>query len=168
VPKTTSDPQRPLGGFHDHETCCAIGPVGTFTEKGCKIYLPSTAKSAGTWICLEEKPYRDRHSFHDDKLCDLMFAWQQATGAQVLTAPLELKGGGVDVSHVRDQLQAGAKIIEDLLTGIKNASILPVLVHQPFKTAERRTLDRQRVTFRGKQYRIFPLKSGNHIDTLLW
>jgi hypothetical protein len=168
VAKKTPDRQHPLGRFHDHEPCCSIGAVGTFSEKGGKLYLPSTATSAGTWICLAEKPYREKHSYHDDKLCDLMFAWQKATGTEILSAPLELKGGGVDVSHVRDQLQAGANIIDDLLIGIRDVSILPVLVHQPFKTAERRMLDQQKVAFRGKQYRIFPLKSGNRIDTLAW
>jgi hypothetical protein len=164
---TKASGKHPLGGFADHASCCSTGKKRTFSEKGCKLYLPTLDKTAGTWICLAEKPYRREHSYQD-KMCDLLLAWQKARDAKLASAPFELKSGDIDVSHVRDQLQYGANIIDDLLKAVKQVTFLPVLVHGPFRPQERRMLERQRILFRGTSYGIFALKSGGSIDTLRW
>jgi hypothetical protein len=161
VAKKTSG-QQPLGGFHDHDACCS---VHTFKEGGCKVLLPGSTKSAGTWICLSGTAYQDQHSFHK-KLCDLLFAWEKASGKRV-SAPLELKGGHVDVSHVQKQLQNGANLIDDLLKGL-DVALTPVLVHQKITTAESRMLEREKVSFRGRKLPISRVRSEARVDQLRW
>lgn len=158
----TSSGRQPLRGFHDHEDCCAQETA--FKEKGCVVYLPKPAKSSAIWICLNGTRYQDRHAFRD-KLCDLLFAQEKATGAS--SALLELKGGGnVDVSDVRKQLQHGADVVGDLLKGL-DVTLRPVLVlTRGLKAIEARQLLRQRVSFRGKKLPIAPVRSGISIDKL--
>ena len=152
---------QPLGGFHNHDSCCS---VRTFKEGGCRVHLPGSAKSAGIWICLSGTAYQNEHAYHD-KLCDLLFAWEKGSGA-TLSAPLELKGGHVDVSHVRKQLQNGADIIDGLLKGI-DVSLTPILVHQKITTAESRMLEREKVSFRGRKLPISRVRSEAKVDQLL-
>jgi hypothetical protein len=166
VAKTSDDDEHPLGGFAKHKACCSVDSVTSFKEGGCRVTLPGSSKSAGTCICLSGTAYQDEHKFHD-KLCDLMFAWEQASGTKV-SAPIELKGGHVDVSHVRLQLQNGADIIDALLKDIKVVSFIPVLVHETISPTEKRKLLEQRVSFRGKKILITRVQATSRIDALPW
>lgn len=151
-----------LPGFAAHQSCCAI-QGSTFKEGNCKVILP---RADGTWICLSGTAYQREHSFQD-KLADLLYALRQPQG-ETLSSPLELKGGGVDVSHVQKQLQSGANIIADMLTGIKDVTFIPVLVLQKISESERRTLHKHKISFRGRAYGITTLKSGGSVASLPW
>lgn len=164
MPKTSDE--HPLGEFVKHKSCCSIGAVSSFKEGRCKVALPGSIKSVGPWICLSGTTYQDKHSFHN-KLCDLLFIWER-TGGMKVSAPIELKGGHVDVSHVRLQLQNGADIINSLLDGIKTITFIPVLVHETITSTEKRKLLEQRISFRGKQLPITRVQSSARIDTLPW
>jgi hypothetical protein len=162
VTKKKASDDHPLGGFAAHDHCCLVR-TGTFKDGHCKIALP---QADGTWICLSGTSYQRRHSF-TDKLADLLFAWEKAPGLRV-SAPVELKGGGVDVSHVQQQLQNGANLIADMMGDIKQVRFLPVLVHQTITEPERRTLRSHPVVFRGRKYEITSLKSGGTVASLQW
>jgi hypothetical protein len=162
VTKKKASDDHPLGGFADHGQCCLVR-VGTFKEGRCKVMLP---QADPTWICLSGSAYQRAHSF-SEKLADLLFAWEKMPGLK-LSAPVELKGGGVDVSHVQQQLQNGANLIADMLDGIKGVRFLPVLVHHAITEPERRTLRRHPVLFRGRRYEITSLKSGGAVASLDW
>jgi hypothetical protein len=153
---------HPLGGFAAHQSCCSTRSP-TFREGHCKVTLPS---ADGIWICLSGTAYQREHLFQD-KLADLLYALRNPQG-EILSSPLELKGGGVDVSHVQKQLQSGANIITDMLTGVKNVKFLPVLVLKTMSETERRTLHKHKISFRGRAYGIMTLKSGGSVGDLPW
>jgi hypothetical protein len=140
--------------------------VTSFKEGGCKVALPGSDESSGAWICLSGTKYQKKHSFNE-KLCDLLFGWEQASGTKV-SAPIELKGGHVDVSHVRLQLQHGADILDELLKDVKVATFLPVLVHGTISSAEKRMLLDQKILFRGRRSLITRVPAVARIGALRW
>jgi hypothetical protein len=161
VTKKTAEIQ-PMGGFTEHDLCCSVRG-GSFKEGNCKVLLP---QDSNAWICLSGTRFQREHSYAE-KLADLLFAWEKEPTLNV-SAPLELKGGGVDVSHVQQQLQNGANIIAQMLTGISNIKFIPVLVFQTISDPERRTLRKHPITFRGRRYEITSLKSGGSVASLRW
>jgi hypothetical protein len=154
---TKANKQNLLAGFAAHKKCCS---VSSYAESKCKVALPA---NDGTWLCLSGTTYQQKHGFQD-KLCDLLFAWEQSR-EDLVSSPLELKGGHVDVSHV--QQQNGADIIDGLLKGAE-AAFLPVLVIRSMPTVEQRMLPKYRINFRGKQFKIFLLNSGGTVTGLKW
>jgi hypothetical protein len=117
------------------------------------------------WICLSGTSYQDQHNFAD-KLGDFLFAWERAA-AERLSSVIELKSGSWNVSHVHQQLQNGATIIDDLLRGIE-VNFLPALVYKGMPTVEQRQLPRYQVSFRGKKHRIALLRCGSKVADLRW
>ena len=159
MPKTSrqDQPEHPLGGFAAHAQCCA---AKTFKEGGCRITLPGEIPAV---ICLSGTSYQAGHDFKD-KLCDFLLAWERAPAVR-RTSVIELKGGHFNISDVRTQLQNGADITADLLTGI-DVSFLPVLVHQRMPPVEQRELPKNKITFRGKRYGIFLVKRECEVAAL--
>jgi hypothetical protein len=151
--------EHKLKGFASHRSCCAIT---SFQEGGCKIALPNRA---GQWICLSGTKYQDNHKYVE-KLCDLMFLWDRS-GRRLLSAALELKGGGVDVTGVVDQLQHGADIVADLTIGLK-LEFLPVLIHRRLSSVQVDALKKKRVRFRGDPFPIALLRCGGRVLDLSW
>jgi hypothetical protein len=93
-------------------------------------------------------------------------SWERSTNER-LSSVLELKGGHFNISDVRRQLQNGADIVADLLKGI-DVNFLPVLVHQRMPSVELRQLAKNRISFRGKNFRIALLKCGGKLTELTW
>jgi hypothetical protein len=150
---------RPLGGFHDHLSCCS---VPGFEEEGCVVYLPTKQRG---WICLSGDKYTGNH-VHTSKLADLLFAWK-VNNDNRLSCVLELKSGTISVSGVVGQLQQAAIIVDQLLRGM-TVCFLPVLVHGPISTFTVRRLDNQKVSFRGERMRIHRLGCGGRVEDLKW
>ncbi|MDP9848327.1 hypothetical protein [Streptosporangium lutulentum] len=100
---------------------------------------------------------QENHDFGDRKLCDFLL-WLNKEDA-FLGCAIELKGGKSNISHVAEQLQNGAQIM-DRLTGDINLSFHPILVHAGIKTIEVRELDRKKIRYRGKDHRIELIRCG--------
>jgi hypothetical protein len=144
--------------FEDHRPCCA---VLSFRENNCTVTLP---KQSGKWICLSGTRYQDAHS-HKEKLCDLLFSWEKSPTEPVCCA-LELKGGGISVSGVVEQLQQGAAIIESLLPGSQPIPFTPVLVHRGLSSIQVTQLKRQRILFFRKSFSIELMRCGGKVEQL--
>jgi hypothetical protein len=77
---------------------------------------------------------------------------------------LELKNGGFDVLKVVKQLQGGANVISEV---VETAPVrfYPVLVHsEGINAIARKALNRCRVNFRGRAYRIFAVRCGSTLS----
>lgn len=148
-----------LGGFVEHVECCA---VLSFREGNCKVTFP--ARNA-QWICLSGTRYQAAHG-HTARLCDLLFAWNRSS-TQRLSSVLELKGGGMSVSGVVEQLQQGAQVIDGLLRGV-TVTFLPVLVHRGMLPIQVNELRRRKIQFRGAQCTIELARCGERLGGLSW
>ncbi len=73
----------------------------------------------------------------------------------LFAVPLELKGGGVDASEVCAQLQGGADFAHRFVPKAFEAVCHPVLFHGgSIHPKQRKTLNRAKVRFRGRQLTI--------------
>jgi hypothetical protein len=151
--------RRELGRFPLHRECCSIRK---FHEGGCSVVFPHRD---GVWVCLSGTSYQRSHSY-TARLSDLLFAWHRLADGLVSSA-LELKGGGIDVSGVVQQLQHGADIIDTLLTGVP-CVFLPVLVHRAIATIQVRELRKHRIQFRGQRFSIALMNCRGRISDLTW
>ena len=151
--------ERKLSGFASHRSCCA---VLNFSEGGCKLIFPNRV---GKWICLSGTNFQSSHDY-SAKLCDLMFLWDHPS-RQLLAAVLELKGGGVDIKGVVQQLQNGADIVADLAAGVE-PNFLPVLMHRQLTSIQVNALRKNKIRFRGKQIPIALLRCGGKMSDLSW
>lgn len=95
-----------------------------------------------------------------------MFLWN-CSSRQLLSAVLELKGGGVDVRGAVQQLQHGAEIVADLATGLE-LKFLPVLIHRPLNSMQVGELRKNKIRFRGDSVSIALLRCGGKISDLSW
>ena len=95
-----------------------------------------------------------------------MFLWDHPS-RQLLAAVLELKGGGVDIKGVVQQLQNGADIVADLAAGVE-PNFLPVLMHRQLTSIQVNALRKNKIRFRGKQIPIALLRCGGKMSDLSW
>lgn len=151
--------EHKLKGFADHRSCCA---VSKYREGDCKVIFPNRA---GQWICLSGTAYQNNHNY-PQKLCDLMFLWNSSS-SQFLSSVLELKGGGVDISGAVQQLQNGARIVDELAAGL-DMRFLPVLVHRRLAPVQVEALKKGKIRFRGRSVPISLLRCGGKVSDLIW
>jgi len=107
--------------------------------------------------------YQLNHN-HNAQLADCLVFWLDASGERV--APIELKGGRVDVSEVRSQLQGAADVIDIVLNDHPEPTFLPCLVSNRVDPMEYRQLGFLRVRFRGVDYPISVTRCGASISAL--
>lgn len=148
-----------FGGFTAHRRCCSLR---TFNEGGCSVTFPNRN---GRWVSISGTSYQKNHN-HSEKLCDLLFSWARPNHG-LASAALELKGGGIDVTGVIQQLQNGANIIADLLTDIDTVFV-PVLVHRAMPPIQHRALKTRQIRFRGRNYLIALVKCPAVIGHIKW
>jgi len=145
-------------GIEAHKSCCA---VVSFRENNCTVTLP---RQNNEWVCLSGTRFQDAHQ-HRNKLCDLLFSWEKSPTERVCSA-LELKGGGISVSGVVEQLQHGAAVIESLLADSGPVPFTPVLVHKGLSSIQVTQLRRQRIIFRRKTFSIELMRCGGKVEQL--
>lgn len=146
-------------GFDSHRSCCAIV---AFRENNCKIEFP---RGRSQWICLSGTKYQSQHKLQR-RLCDLLFVWNRSSTEHV-SFVLELKGGGISVSGVVQQLQEGAHIVESLLPDPPTRRFRPVLVHRGLSAIQVNELRKNKILYRGKKYDIGLMRCGERIEALV-
>jgi hypothetical protein len=147
-----------LGNFPQHKKCCATRQA---RENGCSVIFPSPSS---IWAAISGTKYQEQHNY-TDKLCDLLFAWNEMDN--LAASVLELKSGMFDVDSVVEQLQNGAYILDDLLKGLP-CNFLPVLIHGPVRTMYIRRFEKKRIKFRNNQVRIELRRCGSKLVNLPW
>ncbi|MCY3824906.1 MAG: hypothetical protein OXG62_13685 [Nitrospinae bacterium] len=93
-----------------------------------------------------------------DTRCDFLFVADDSNGPGWV-APLELKGGRVDVSEAIEQLQAGARVAEALVSQDLKVNFRPVLASGNIPKAERTALKRT-ISFHGNSTPVRRIRCG--------
>jgi len=78
----------------------------------------------------------------------------------------EMKDGKGHASDA-DQIRAGARQVDELLSDFPQVRFVPLLVHRSMNAIERRELDRRKVSFRGKAYSVVTCRCGRQLSTQL-
>lgn len=136
---------------------CSCCWVNRCHDAGCSVSMPR----GGEPRAILSGTLRQRNHSHTGALCDFIVFYSPSHVEKVFA--LELKSGAVDVSQILRQIQAGAKLAEEL-TADAVVSFLPVLVHGGrIPAPERKVLAQKRITFRGNKYEIFSIRCGSPI-----
>jgi hypothetical protein len=85
----------------------------------------------------------------------------------MVAAAVELKSGSVDASSVKDQLQGGANVIDDLAKDLRQLDFFPILASTQMKTIELRAFHRFRIRFRGVDYRPIVVGCGSKLTQVI-
>ena len=132
--------------------------AGTLRDDGCSVSMQDMpreriavnlerAAELGTPTGLV-----DRHTRH----CDFLFVAEEDT-ATLWAASLELKKGDFRASDVATQLQGGAAALDKLIPCGQSVLFRPIVASQRVPKAQRASLMRQRVRFRGARHRLVHL-----------
>lgn len=92
---------------------------------------------------------------------DFLFFSNQSGGWAI---PIELKRGAADVADVEEQLQGGARIIEERIGADKVAHFRALLVSGALHRADSARLRRARVMFDGQKKPIRRLACGSSLE----
>ena len=94
------------------------------------------------------------------KRCDFI-VFLVGNGGELLTAPIELKSGRVDVSDAVKQLQEGAIFSEGFVSKAPGAVCRPILIHgHGLHSNDRKKLNRAKVLFRGVGITVLTVRCG--------
>ena len=89
------------------------------------------------------------------KRCDFVAFVVEAVEGTLVTVPMELKRGRVDVSEASEQLQAGASFADRFTSKTLTLRCRPVLFHgRRIHSTDRGKLNRAKVRFRGRNLTI--------------
>ncbi len=93
--------------------------------------------------------------------CDRLLFVIEGVPHRLMAVPIELKSGGVDASRVAQQLQTGADFINRFVPVETSLACRPILIHRRgLDRTERKTLNRAKVRFRGRDLTIVTARCG--------
>ena len=103
----------------------------------------------------------------DDIRCDFLFVGPVRDGGEEWVAPIELKGGGVNVSEVKAQLQAGANFADEHVPHGERIQFLPIVASGKLHKDDRRKLrlNANRISFRGRPEFIQWMRCGDNLSS---
>ena len=133
------------------EYCCK-----SCSREGCQVFLEGVPRERV--IVDAERAFEARR--HKGKRCDFIVFLVGSAG-ELLTAPIELKSGRVDVSDAVQQLQEGATISDSIATKASGAVCRPILIHgHGLHSNDRKKLNRAKVLFRGVRLTVLTVRCG--------
>lgn len=142
--------------------------AGTLRENGCVVSMQDLPRERVA-VNLERAAELDtpaglvgRHN----KRCDFVFVAEE-DAATVWAAPLELKSANFRASDVAAQLQGGAAALEKLIPREQAVRFRPVIASQRVPKAQRASLMRQRVRFRGIRHRLVRMRCQSPLRSVL-
>ena len=127
------------------------------SRDGCRVYMTDVPSSRV--IVDMERVFRSRRL--TGKRCDFVLFFQKTKSVLVIV-PVELKGGGVDASHVAEQLRAGAEFAARVVSKTPAPpTFRPVLFHgQGLHPKQRKDLNRAKVRIQGVEFSIKTARCG--------
>ena len=129
--------------------------VSLCRKDGCSVSLPQPARNRLIIDC--DKPGSPFNS--NDKKCDCLIFVEAQNGTD-RAIPIELKSGRIRASEVIEQLQAGARVVENLIPSGTAVQLQPLLAYGSIPKGERAALDKGLVRFRGQGIRISKIRCG--------
>ena len=96
--------------------------------------------------------------------CDYLFLAEDSTGRRMWAVPLELMSTGLSPSKVESQLQAGARVGEQIVHGVSSVRFVPVAVHgnRPHRRVFQE-LRKRLIQFRQGRYQIMTMPCGSSL-----
>lgn len=139
------------------ESCCAK----LCKKEGCKVSLPSRCRQR----VLIDMDHRKSPAEKRGRRCDFLFVGEAKGEGWVV--PIELKKGKASSSEVAPQLQAGAKIAEQVVP--KDAEIMfrPVAAVGRLDKYERVLLRKKEVKFREMRELVRRIKCGESLAKVI-
>ena len=133
--------------------------VSRCRKDGCSISLPQSPARSRLIIDCDQPgaPFGP-----NDTKCDCLLFEETPNGAG-RAIPIELKSGRIRASAVIEQLQAGARAVENLIPREIAVQIQPLLAYGNIPKGERAALDRGTVWFRGGKIRINKIRCGRQL-----
>ena len=125
-------------------------------KDGCSVALPP-ARARNRLIIDCDKP--GSPFGQDDKKCDCLI-FEETENGEGRAIPIELKSGRIRASEVIEQLQAGARAVENLIPAGVAVQLQPLLAYGEIPKGERAALNNRVVRFRGKGIRISKIRCG--------
>ena len=130
------------------DICADIGAKNcceSCSRDGCRVSLKDVPRER---IVIDADKAFEVHG-QSGKRCDFIL-FVLGSGRKLITAPIELKSGGVDVSGALEQLQEGATFAERFAPTESEAVCRPVLFHgSRIHPRDRNKLNRTKIRFRG-------------------
>ena len=142
--------------------------VGTLRDDGCSVTMQSLPRERVA-VDLERAADLDTPAGlvgRDTKHCDFLFVAEE-DAATVWAATLELKGASFSASDVAAQLQGGATALDKLIPREQSVRFRPVIASQRVPKAQRASLMRQRVRFRGIWHRLVRMRCQSPLRSVL-
>lgn len=129
--------------------------VSRCRKDGCGVSLPQLAHNRLIIDCDKPgSPFGPNHT-----KCDYLLFEETRNGAS-RAVPIELKRGRIRAIEVIGQLQAGARVVENLIPSGTAVQLQPLLAYGSIPKGERATLDKGLVRFRGQGIRISKIRCG--------
>ena len=134
--------------------------VSRCRKYGCSVALPRTTD--GRLIIDCDKSGSPFGSL--DAKCDYLL-FEEAQNGTARAVPIELKSGRIRASEVIEQLQAGARAVENLIPAGVAIHLQLLLAYGRIPAGERAALNRGVVRFRGKDFRISRIRCGDPLPS---
>ena len=130
-------------------------------KEGGKVPLPADWRSRVLIDVDHPESPAEKHG----KRCNFLFVGEVEDEGWVV--PIELKIGKASSSKVVPQLQAGAKVAEQVVPKNEKVSFRPVVAAGRFDKYERGPLRKRRVKFRGMSEMVHWIKCGKSLAKLI-
>ena len=133
-------------------------------KEGCRVLLKNVPQSH--LVIDFDKP---GSPFNQNQIrCDYLFV-AELPSQHGIVAPLELKNKNVDVSKVKQQLEAGAKVAEKILPSNVDVEFEPILASTSLNIAANKALKKKnnRVGFRNHFYPIKRMKCNSPLRDVI-
>lgn len=132
--------------------------VSRCRKDGCSVSLPQSARNRLIIDCDQPgSPFGP-----NDTKCDCLLFEETPNGAG-RAIPIELKSGRIRARAVIEQLQAGARAVENLIPREITVQIQPLLAYGNIPKGERAALDKGFVRFRGKRFPIRKIRCDTQL-----
>jgi hypothetical protein len=139
-----------------HCDCCHVSAAA---ESGCTLVLPR----GGALICISGTAYQNNHG-HPGALADHVVFWAREEDC---VAVVELKSKRPSSRHAVKQLANAAKVAEEAIEGLGGEPrFAAAILHKGLDSIGKKAIGSNKVSFRGKRYRIQTKPCGTELSAL--